>query len=67
MLVNCRGAKYQNLWFDKNRRARLIENNIEFFMHGEAIRHQVKNMCGLEDKTIRRFRQVVRFCQIFII
>ena len=30
-------------------------------MHGEVIRHQVKNMCRLDDNIVRRFRQVVRF------
>ena len=50
--MNYRGARYQNLWFKKEKREQQIENNIEFFMHGEAIRNQVKNMYSLDNAIV---------------
>ena len=61
LLVTCKGVRYHNLWFEKYLKDRQKHNNIEFFMHGEAIRHQVNNMSRLDDDTIQQFRSIVKF------
>ena len=54
LLVNCRGARYQNIWFEKYLKDWQKQNNIELFMHEEAIRHQVlKDMYKLTDAIIQ--------------
>ena len=34
---------------------------MEFFMHGEALRHQVKKQARLRDKTVQQFHQIINF------
>ena len=34
---------------------------MEFLMHGEALRHQVKKQARLMDEIIKRFHQIINF------
>ena len=50
--VTCKGARYHNLWFEKDLKDRHKHNTVELFIHGEAIQHHVKNMFILDDAIV---------------
>ena len=61
LLVTCQGEKYQNLFYEKDLKDWHEQSNIEFCMHGEAIRNQVKNMSRLDDTTVHQFHPIAKF------
>ena len=40
--VQCRGDQYQNIWFEKEKTKQQKDNNVEFFLQGEALRYYIR-------------------------
>ena len=54
------GAKYQNLWERKKNKVHQMDNNVEFFLHIEAL-------CDVIRRTHRIWRAIVHRYAAFII
>ena len=55
------GALSQNLWYEKKNRCFQIENNIEFYLHVDALRHHLENQSWIVVETIQQYRSVIIF------
>ena len=61
VLVPCRGAKYQNLWFNKENPQRQKDKNIGFYLQAEEIRHFVKKKWWITKENIELFQNIKIF------
>ena len=59
--VICLGAKYQNLWENKEDKICHINNNVEFFLHGEAMRDVIWWSHRIRAVTIQRYAAFINF------
>ena len=53
--VTCRGARYQNLWFEKYLKQRQKDNNVELFLDEEALQYHFRQQAKLTKETIQQF------------
>ena len=61
ILVHYKGARSQNLSCTHRNKERKQDTNIEFFMHGEAMRDEVQKKMGPGEGTIISFFQTIKF------
>ena len=54
-------TKYQNLWKDKEDKIRQKDNNIEFFLHAEALQEVIKHQHRLRAATVQNYSLYISF------
>ena len=59
--VPCHKACYQNLWYEEKNQRQQLENNIEFYMHADALRHHIGSQSGIAAKIVQQYRNVIKF------
>ena len=53
--VTCRGARYQNIYFEKYLKQRQKDNNVELFLDEEALQYHFRQQAKLTKETIQQF------------
>ena len=59
--VPCWGARYQNIWYDKENTQLKRDNNIEFYLQGEALRDYIRKHVRITEETVQWFRKIIIF------
>ena len=61
VLVQYRGDRYQNIWIEKEKSKKQKDDNVKFFLQGEAFRYYIKKKAIITMKFVKQFHNIIHF------